>query len=205
MNSKLLTVLAAVCLVCAVILAGEWFYAEWAQKLALTTAISVETKIAQDEIPTLALTQKTEDSYTDLVARPLFIKDRKPVDEPTPEEAQANAAVAVVFDWELNGVYTTKKGLSALFSRAKSKVAKDNYRKISVGADLDGWKLTEIDRDKALLMQGTQQKELLLRKPKLKDSSRLPHQPNIPNIPNAPQPEDNQPPPAEGELDNTNE
>ena len=51
-------------------------------------------------------------------------------------------------------------------------------------------------------MQGDQQKELLLRKPKLKE---LPKKSNAPNIPNAPQPEDNQPPPAEGELENTNE
>jgi hypothetical protein len=47
-------------------------------------------------------------------------------------------------------------------------VPKDNYRKITVGDDLDGWKLAEIHKDKVILMQGDDQKELLLRKPKPK-------------------------------------
>ncbi len=201
MNSKLVSVLASVCIVCTLIIICEWLYAMQAQKQILTFSTSTETKISHDEMPDIELTRQSEDSYVDLVARPLFIKGRKPVDEPSPEEVQ-NMAVVNIFDWELNGVYTTKKGLSALFSRSKSKVAKDNHRRIGIGADLDGWKLTELHQDKAILNQGNEQKELLLRKPKLKDLSKKPDQPNIPN---APQPEDNQPPPAEGELENTNE
>ena len=212
MNIKLMSMLGFVCLALVLIIIGEWFYAGWTQKQVLISITTPEKKSTHDEMPTIELTKQTEASYTDLVARPLFIKGRKPVDEPTPEEAQASAAaaVAVVFDWELSGIYTTNKGLSGLFSRSKSKAAKDNYRKISVGADLDGWKLTEISTDRALLKQGAQEKELLLRKPKSKDLSRKPNQPNLPNVPNqpnAPQPEeDNQPPPpAEGEIESTNE
>ncbi len=212
MNIKLMSMLGFVCLMLILIIIGEWFYAGWTQKQVLMSVTTPEKKSAHDEMPTIELTKQTEASYTDLVARPLFIKGRKPVDEPTPEEVQASAAaaVAVVFDWELSGIYTTHKGLSGLFSRSKSKAAKDNYRKISVGADLDGWKLTEISTDRALLKQGAQEKELLLRKPKSKDLSRKPNQPNLPNVPNqpnAPQPEeDNQPPPpAEGEIESTNE
>ncbi len=211
MNIKLMSMLGIVCLMLILIIIGEWFYAGWTQKQVLMAITAPEKKSAHDEMPTIELTKQTEAGYTDLVTRPLFIKGRKPVDEPTPEEAQASAAaaVAVVFDWELSGIYTTNKGLAALFNRSKSKAAKDNYRKISVGADLDGWKLTEISADRAVLKQGAQEKELLLRKPKLKDLSRKPNQPNLPNVPNqpnAPQPEDNQPPPpAEGEPENTNE
>ncbi len=205
MNIKFMSLLGIVCLMLILIIIGEWFYAGWTQKQVLMPITTPEKKSVHDKMPTIELTKQTEASYTDLVARPLFIKGRKPVDEPTPEEVQASAAaaVAVVFDWELSGIYTTSKGLSGLFSRSKSKAAKDNYRKISLGADLDGWKLTEISTDRALLKQGTQEKELLLRKPKLKDLSRKLNQPNQPNVP---QPEDNQPPfPAEGEPENTNE
>ena len=212
MNIKLMSVLGIVCLMLILIIIGEWFYAGWTQKQVLMAITTPEKKSAHDEMPTIELTKQTEAGYTDLVARPLFIKGRKPVDEPTPEEEQASAAaaVAVVFDWELSGIYTTTKGLSGLFSRAKSKAAKDNYRKISIGADLDGWKLTQISTDRAVFKQGTQEKELLLRKPKLKNSTpktNVPNLPNVPNQPNAPQPEeDNQPPPpAEGEPENPNE
>ena len=200
MNSKLVSVLASVCIVLMLIIIGEWFYAVRAQKLTLNSTTIAETKALNDEMPTIELTRQSEESYADLVTRPLFIKGRKPVDEPSPED-EKTAATANNFDWQLNGVYSSKKGLAALFSRSTSKVPKDNYRKISTGADLDGWKLTEIQKDRAILKQGDQQKELLLRKPKLKDLSKKPKVPNIPNIPDIP----NSPQPAEGEFENNNE
>jgi hypothetical protein len=202
MNIKLISALASICIVCALLIMGEWFYALWAEKSTLSSLVATDTKTSHDDMPDINLNEKTEQSFADLVTRPLFIKGRKPVDEPTPEETQnAAAAAPVVFDWELNGVYTTSKGLSALFSRSKSKVAKDNYRKISLGADLDGWKLSEIFQDKVVLKQGAQQKDLPLRKIKAKDSSKKPIDPNIPV---QPQPEEN-PVPAEGEIETTNE
>ena len=205
MNNKFVSILASVCIVCVLIIIGEWFYAVRAQKQALTSTASAETKIAHDEMPGIELTRQSEESYEDLVAKPLFIKGRRPVDEPSPEEAQA--IKAITFDWQLNGVYSTKKGLSALFSRSKSKVPKDNYRKITAGADLDGWKLIEIHKDRAMLKQGDQQKELLLRKPKLKE---LPKKSNVPNKTNSPQPEvipqsEVSPQPEEGDFENNND
>jgi hypothetical protein len=191
MNSKFVSVLASVCIVCVFIIAGEWYYSVQEEKNALASAASDGKNISIDEMPVIELIRQPEESYADFVARPLFINGRRPVEEPSPEEAQ-NVAAANIFEWELNGVYTTKKGLSALFSRSKSKAAKDNYRRISLGADLDGWKLTEIRTDRAILKQGAQQKELLLRKPKLKELSKQPNRPNSL-------------PPAEGNLENTNE
>ena len=194
MNSKIMFVLVSVCIVCVFIVAGEWYYSVQVEKHALAPATSAGKKISIDEMPVIELIRQPEESYADFVARPLFINGRRPVEEPSPEEAQ-NIAEANILDWELNGVYTTKKGLSALFSRSKSKAAKDNYRRMSVGADLSGWKLTEIRTDRVILKQGAQQKELLLRKPKLKELSKQPNRPNVPNSQ----------PPAEGNLENTNE
>ncbi|MFI3154683.1 MAG: hypothetical protein QX199_00860 [Methylococcaceae bacterium] len=168
MNTKLIRLLAAVCMSLCLIIAGEWLYASYKQHRLLTSIGSEKPQdYKTDELPQIELTSQAEESYVDLVTRPLFIKGRKPVDEPLPETAQAAAKVDS-FDWQLTGVYSTKKTVSALFSRSKSKVAKDNYRKITVGDDLDGWKLAEINTDRALLKQGSSEKELLLRKPKLK-------------------------------------
>ena len=213
MNRKLLSILAAVCSVCILVIFGEWFYAVRVQKQALNSTISAQPALALDEMPGIDLTRQPEAAYADLVARPLFIKGRRPVNEPPPEtvQAAADAAAAHTFDWQLNGVYTTKKGLSALFSRSTSKVAKDNYRKIIAGTDLDGWKLTEIHKDRVLLKLGDQQKELLLRKPKLKELSKnlnapAPPIPNIPPTPEAPNPFNvpNSPQPAAGGFENMN-
>lgn len=182
MNSKLIKLLVSVCISLCLVIACELLYAKQMQRRLLTSIISAKPQdYKPDELPEIALTKQPEESYVDLVARPLFIKGRRPVDEPTPEVEQA-AAKSDSFDWQLTGVYSTKKTLSALLSRAKSKVAKDNYRRIAVGDDIDGWKLTEINKDKVVLRLGGNEKVLLLRKPKLKD---LPQKVNnaIPAIP----------------------
>ena len=189
MNYKLMSVLAAVCSVCVLIIIGEWVYAVWAQKQTLNSTLSAEIKVSHDEMPSIALTRQPEESYADLVTRPLFIKGRRPVDEPRPVDAEA-IIVANIVDWQLNGIYTTRKGLSALFSRSTLTAAKDNYRKLTVGTDLNGWKLIEIHKDRVLLKQGDQQKELLLRKPKLKESTKTS---NLSNNPSSPQPNTPQP------------
>lgn len=207
MNNKHIAVLAAVCLACVLVIIGEWFYAVREQQHALDATRSTQTAQVSDEMPSIALTLQPEESYVDLVTRPLFINGRRPVDKPSSDQMQAINAASIAFDWQLNGVYTIKNELSALFSRSASKMAKDNYRKIIVGADLDGWRLIEIHQNKVLLKQGEQQKELLLRKPKLKEA---PKKANVPNGSNNPQPEFSPPPeinvpPAEGEPEKPNE
>lgn len=168
MNTKLIKLLVSACIGLCLVIAGEWLYASYREHRLLTSISSEKQQdYKTDELPQIELTRQTEESYVDLVSRPLFIKGRRPVDEPLPETAQA-AAKADSFDWQLTGVYSTKKTVSALFSRSKSKVAKDNYRKITVGEDLDGWRLAEINKDRVLFKQGGSEKELLLRKPKLK-------------------------------------
>ena len=168
MNNKLIKLLVSACISLSVIIAGEWLYASYMQYRLLNSISSAKLEdYKADELPDIDLTKQPEESYADLVARPLFINGRKPVAEPTPETAQV-AVVPVNFDWQLIGIYSTEKNLSALFSRSKSKLAKDNYRKITLDNDLDGWKLTKIDKDRVLLKQGDNEKELLLRKSKLK-------------------------------------
>ncbi|MGR9000466.1 MAG: hypothetical protein ACU88J_15665 [Gammaproteobacteria bacterium] len=191
MNTRLVSVLAIICMVLALIIIGEWLYARQAQKRALAPTIPRETKTSLDEMPAIDLIKRTEESYADLVARPLFIKGRKPVDESNQEEAKGFAQ-ANTFEWQLDGVYSTKKGLFALFSRSKSKISKDNYRKLTKNADLDDWNLSEIHMDRVLLKQGSEQKELLLRKPKIKElplkafTPNALKKPNVPKMPNTP-------------------
>lgn len=201
MNSKLVSVLAAVCISCILIITGEWLYAKHEQKQLLTSVTPAEIKAPAEEMPGLELTRKDEASYTDLVSRPLFLKGRRPVNEPVSEEAQAGATLNN-FDWKLDGVYSTKKGFSALFSRAKSKASKDNHRRIGVGVALDGWKLAEVHLDRVVFSQGDQQKELLLRKPKAKEPSKDPNISNRPNNPDNPHTSNN-PQPEVGNLENS--
>ncbi len=201
MNRKLIILLVSVCAALLLVIFGEGLYAKYVQRQLLASTNSAASKTPPDEMPTVELTKQPEESYDQIVNRPLFIKGRKPVDEPKPEAAQV-PVVPVVFDWELNGVYTKNDSLSALFSRAKTKVPKDNYRKVTVGGDLDGWKLTEIQNDRAVLMQGGNKKEVLLRKakpktpqarnnavPPVQPPGAIPNQEAIPNPESIPVPE----------------
>ncbi len=201
MNTKLIRLLVSICLGLSVIIAGEWGFATYTQH-DLLTSISDEKRqdYKVDTLPDIELGKQTEDSYVDLVARPLFIKGRRPVEEPSPEAEQA-AVKLENFDWQLSGVYGKGEKISALFSRSKSKAAKDNFRKITVGDELDGWKLTEINADKVMFRQGSSEKELLLRKPKVKTASRNGAVPPVPGtIPDPAAAE-----PAVETIENTNE
>ncbi|MFU8787972.1 MAG: hypothetical protein ACNA7G_03025 [Methylobacter sp.] len=171
MNIKLIKLLVFVCIALSLIVAGEWLYASHARHRLLASINEAKPESYQaDQLPGIDLNKQPEESYADLVARPLFLKGRRPVNEPTPEAAQAAAGKPDSFDWQLDGVYSSKKTVSALFSRAKAKapLAKDNYRRMRVGDELDGWKLSEINNDGVLFKQGGDEKQLLLRKPKSK-------------------------------------
>lgn len=171
MNIKLIKFLAALCAGLCLLIVCEWLYAIYAQNHLLSTIQAVDKqKKSVAHLPSIELTKKPESSYVDLVARPLFVQGRKPVNEPS-AEAVAVTTATDQFNWALNGVYTQKNTLYALLSRTTTKVPKDNYRKVTKDNDIDGWKLTEIHKDKVVVSQGGKQKELPLRKAKPKDTA----------------------------------
>ncbi len=171
MNIKLIKFLALICAGLCFIIFCEWVYAIYAQKKLLQDIESVsKQKKGVAELPTVELAKRPESSYTDLVARPLFIQGRKPIDETTNEQTLATNAATETFNWGLNGVYTYQNKLYALLSRTTAKVPKDNYRKVTKDNDIDGWKLVEIEKDKVVVSQGGKQLELPLRKAKPKNA-----------------------------------
>ncbi|MGR9086971.1 MAG: hypothetical protein ACU841_07850 [Gammaproteobacteria bacterium] len=170
MNIKIIKLMSAVCVALAVLLAVEWITAKFALSRLLDSERSSSSRPYQlDDVPALDLTGKSEEFYSDMVSRPLFIQGRRPVAEAAPELAGGAIPGTDAFDWQLIGIFTVKNSLTALFGREKNPVPKDNFRKLKVDGDLDGWKLTEIHKDKVILVQeGSEPKSLPLRKPKPK-------------------------------------
>jgi hypothetical protein len=165
MNIKLIKFLAAICAGLCLIIICEWLYAMYAQKQLLdATQAADKQKKAVAELPTIDLGKRAESSYVDLVTRPLFIQGRKPVNEPAANEAKPVSVATEAFNWSLNGVYTYKGTLYALMSRTNTKVPKDNFRKVTKDNDIDGWKLTEIGKDKVVVSQGGQRHNQSARK-----------------------------------------
>ncbi len=180
MNLKLIKFLSAVCAGLCFIIICEWLYAIYAQKHLLSSIeASDNKKHSAFDLPTVKLNEKPEASYEQLVTRPLFISGRRPVAETTATDAKPAVVANQPFSWSLNGVYTKKNGLYALFSRTASKVPKDNFRKVTKGNDIDGWKLTGIEKDKVILSQGDEKKELPLRKPKPKTAPAIGENPTL--------------------------
>ena len=209
MNLKLIKLLAAVSAGLCLIIVCEWLYAIYAQKQLLAAIeASDKQKNAAVKLPSVELTKQPETSYAELVARPLFIQGRRPVAEPSSTDAKPVAVASQNFNWALNGVYTRKQGLYALFSRTSAKVPKDNYRKVTKDSDIDGWKLTEIYKDKVVVSLGDQKKELPLRKPKPKEPTNAAGNPMMPpQMPGQPQqqqpiapPDQQQPIPAPDQM-----
>ena len=152
------------------LIALEW--SSLSQDSLTALALTQEKQVPEDEntsLPTMALSEQTEDLYTDLVERPLFIKGRRPVNEPstdngTPEPIKTTKALA----WDLTGIYQTPKGITAFFTRIGNKMAKDNYRKCQLNGELDGWKISDIRADSVKISQLGEEKTLPLRKVKPK-------------------------------------
>lgn len=189
MNRPTLFALIALNTLFVFVLAGEWFTGSKISDTVTHESKTVETQ--DEELPSLDLEAKSEDEYSDLIERPLFIKGRKPVLEPETESAPvAEVKRMEAFVWDLTGIFTTPKGVTAFFSRVNGKVEKDNYRKLKLGDSLDGWKLTEIYLDKVTFTQTGETKNLSLRKAKPKN---LPPTPVVP-VANANQNTRQQPP-----------
>jgi hypothetical protein len=168
MNRPALFVLIALNALFAFVLASEWF-AE-SEKTHAMQHESKKLETQDEDLPSLDLEAKSEDEYSDLVERPLFIEGRKPVAEPEPETVPVAAVKKVeAFVWDVTGIFATPKGVTAFFSRINGKVEKDNYRKLQLGDDIDGWKLSDIAPDKVTLTQMGETKNLPLRKAKPKN------------------------------------
>lgn len=190
-NSKILKLVSALCAALLIIIMLEWIIAKFSESRLLSSIESpAPANVPIDQVPEVDLEAKTEDSYVDMVARPLFLKGRKPIEESSAEKDKEQTE-SESFDWRLDGIYTGKNGLSALLSRNKegntapvaagsvppavggtvagSKDKPDKYRRVSVNEDLDGWRLTQIKTDRVVFELGGESKELVLRKPKPKE------------------------------------
>ncbi len=175
MNIKLIKSLLILCAILFAIIIGEWLYAMYAQKQLMSSIETVgkqQKSVAQ--LPALELTKQPEGNYVNLVSRPLFIAGRRPVNE-APAATTPVSAATENFNWSLNGIYTHKGTLFALLTRSGAKVAKDNYRKVTKNNEIDGWQLTEIHKDGVVVSLGGKQKDLPLRKPKLKGTNNNPN------------------------------
>lgn len=159
------------------VLLGEWLHyrrlaSEIKSQLATKAEVRLQAAPKEEqpyELPSL-------DKYIATVERPLFMESRRPaeVDDSAP---QAAAAPKLPLNAKLMGVvFAPGQKPLGLFVDAKGKYKR---RRSDDEEPLDGWKVVEIEPDKAVLEQDGTREELKLLKPKPKRSP-IPQPANAP-------------------------
>lgn len=173
MNKRLYLQLL-ICVALSLVLGGEWAVGKFSRDRLQTV---LDTKIQSDyqaeDLPQLAFPKSGPDGFSDVVERPLFIEGRKPL-----AEAVENAETVEngqIDDWSLIGIYTQNKQQLALF---RQQSAAGKFLKLHQDQHLLGWQLQQIQSDRVVLQQGSQQKTVMLRKPRV--TGKVPVTPKLP-------------------------
>ncbi|MBE0434669.1 MAG: hypothetical protein IBX56_02565 [Methylomicrobium sp.] len=168
-NTALVKLLCAACVVLVVVIAGEWWY--WGQLNGIPTGEDHTLSIDYEELafPQFQSDRPSDDRYNDLVKRPLFIEGRRPAPEPEPDLESASETSSDTLDWELTGIYTVQQTRHVLLRKIKPLPDQKSHKKMPVEEEVDGWRLVEILPDKAIFERGMGRQELILRKPKQKE------------------------------------
>jgi len=112
------------------------------------------------------IAQADYEAYGDIEARPLFFKERKPpkayVPEPPKQRPKPKARTRKSRPprIQLSAVIGIGDKTFALIKGGKERVT----RRVRVGDEVDGWKVKALGADKLVLVNGSEEHEVLLRK-----------------------------------------
>jgi len=118
-------------------------------------------------IPNYQFNYKVVGDYTDIVERPLFFKSREPIvigdtEEESVEKGEALGNISI----DLVGIINTPEGVFALFQDPKAKSYEEKFKRLAEGDEIDGWQLKEIQNDRVIIILGSEDKVVLLSKPR---------------------------------------
>ncbi len=163
MNSNLIKLLFAMCMLFVLILLLEWSLSESAEDNNADRLLTSEEGNKAIKLPEIALSKKAKESYTTMVEKPLFIKGRQPVEESV--DVIEKTVDGKIDDLILDGLYTVDGRMVALMRESK---AGKEYLKKSEGDEIAGWIIKEMRSDRIFLESGSDEKAVMLRKPRAK-------------------------------------
>jgi hypothetical protein len=127
--------------------------------------ISKSTGFTMQDIPGYQFGEKAVDQFQDIVQRPLFFKERKPVIPPEGNEAETVVATEKV-DFVLTGVIDSPKGIYCLLQNPRKKEKNERFRRLWQGDEIDGWTVDEIHLNRIVIVAAGKSKVLELSKPR---------------------------------------
>ncbi len=97
-------------------------------------------------------------AYDDIIRRPVFVSSRRPVATPALKHGQTGE-VLLLDRYPVVGVVIAGQQRLVLIRKA----AGDTVSRIEQGAELDGWTLTEVSRERLVLEKSGNRKEVSLK------------------------------------------
>ncbi|WP_428355568.1 hypothetical protein [Methyloprofundus sp.] len=107
--------------------------------------------------------------YNEMLERPLFFSERKPIeveDPENPETAAVEVMPAEEISMALIGILNTPVGAYALFHNPKAKPDEPKFKRLKQGEDINGWTVKEIKHDRVVIIADNNSDEILLAKPR---------------------------------------
>ncbi len=155
MSPALIKTLAATYILLIAVIIAEWSYATHA-------ADAEPQRTAKTEDVTLSkldLTEKTAEDYQEMVARPLFIQNRRPV-EPSLETEDTLPVNNQKLDIDLTAIFSQNNELNVFFKDFNPKEKSNEFIKAKTGSEVKGWTVSKIDFDHVIMKQGNQQQKI---------------------------------------------
>ena len=163
-----LTFIFAICSTLLVLLmVVQKQYAENYQQQLLHEIENVDSAgFTLQDIPDSPLSEHTIDEYSELIERPLFFNERRPIEisDDNGEESGAEQKVVEEVTFSLIGIINTPDSVYALFKDPKAKPDENKFKRFKQGDDIDGWTLKEINSDHVIISSGTDSQQILLTK-----------------------------------------
>lgn len=137
--------------------------------------------ILQD-IPDSPLVDSNLEDYADMVERPLFFNQRRPINysDATSEESSGEGKALEDLTISLIGIINTPDIVYALFHNPRAKPDESKFQRFKQGDNINGRLLKEIRPDRVIVSSDSGVEEIKLAKPRVQTAARhkKPHRPN---------------------------
>lgn len=169
MNNNIIKGLIGLCVLLLLALFIEWQLTDFPEQAQIEPSGLEKGEASAIDLPKLILVTESEEKYSKMVDKPLFVKGRRPIVSDLEDEV-VNEDVGKIDDLLLLGIYSNKGDTKALFS---AKGIRKKYLKKAEEEDVSGWKIKEIKPDRVILEQRGKKKTILLRSPKPKTKRKI--------------------------------
>ncbi|RLA20316.1 MAG: hypothetical protein DRQ62_10715 [Gammaproteobacteria bacterium] len=124
------------------------------------------------DVPSTQFKEHELSDYSEMLERPLFFAERRPIVLEDPEQAEEAKVEAEVKQAEditqtLIGIIDTPAGTYALFHDPKAKPDEPKFSRLKQGQGISGWLIKEIKHDRVIISADKNTDEILLAKPRV--------------------------------------